>query len=222
MNITELEAMVLAQGRSIKALEVQLGALKANAGAPPKIAAHALSARTEPQGVRILYPVEKAKIALPNEAEMKLLPDAVFAKYPRLRPYTLTDRYSYQDQADFFKGFCEAFAFVAVRGRTDEVDTKRSLGWWSGEASDWLKTQGYTATISSSHLLVAAIAAGDVGFTQSDELGNQWAFALATHGGRPATDAWRNVLRGQLRPPLPGAYKTPAVGPTVRFEGSAR
>jgi hypothetical protein len=212
-TIAELEVTVRQQGRQLATLQSEIDELKANA-APPKVAVRQ-PLPAELEGVRIFHPTESAEIALPNEDGMQLLFDAVLVKYPKLRPYTPGDRYSYQDQTDFFAGFCKAFGFVARQGRTDEVDTKRSLDWWSGEASDWWRSQGNTGRIGAGHLLVAVIAAGDVGFVQGDEWGNQWSFSLATHGGRPATEAWRDVMRGQLRQPLPGVHKAPPAGLTV-------
>ena len=62
------------------------------------------------------------------------------------------------------------------------------------------------------------IGAGDVSFVQRDEYGNVWAFGLATFGGRPATEAWRRVLKGQLLTPIAGKFGGPSPRPSVTLE----
>lgn len=227
MNTTELEAIVVQQGRRIAALETEIGVLKANAG----IARKATEARpaaqpVQPEGASVRTVIEPAKIAMPTTSELRKLLDVVLAAYPKLRTWSPGDRYANQDAAEFFRHFSSAFWFVAGKGRTDGVDEKHSVAWWAGEASDWCALQNNRLSISSGSLWAAVIAAGDIGFVQGDNFGNVWAFALAPFGGRPATEAWRNTLRGNLdsKLQLPGKYKplSSERSPTVRFGGDAR
>jgi hypothetical protein len=216
MNTTELETMLVSQGRRIATLESEIVALKANgqrkfAQAPP--ASHA----AEPEGVRIMHPIERAKIAMPSTAELEKILKVVLAVYPKLRPYSPGDRFADQDAAEFFREFHAAFTFISHLGRAEYIDTKRSISWWAGEATEWWRLRKAPGDINSSPLLAAVVAAGDVNFTQRDEFGNVWAFALVTFGGRPATEAWRNGLRGQLLSPLPGAHSATPSSSGVRI-----
>jgi hypothetical protein len=209
MNVAELESLVLQQGRRIATLETELAALKA--GRVGKIAqASTVAPRAEEaeEGVRVFYPVDGASIALPGAADLEKLIGIVAAKYPKLLP-SKTGRYAFEDSNRFFEEVRAGFAFVAARGRSDEVDEKRSLGWWIDAASEWCRLQNTTSRVTGSALLVAALASGDVDYVEGDEFGNVWSFALEPYsGGRVATEAWRSVLNGrQLRKPRPGKHR---------------
>jgi hypothetical protein len=203
-TIVELEARVAT-------LESQVAEWMAGGSAPRK-AVQALPARPlEPEGARILHSIERAPIALPTAAELEKLAEIVFAAYPRLRPWEAGSRYEYGDLSDFFAKFGYAFSFVAGKGRGALAENRQSLSWWADHASEWLRSRGNTVQIGAGTLLVAAVAAGDVDFVPGDAFGNIWSFALAKHGGTPATEAWRRVLSDRLlRRPLPGVHKPPA------------
>jgi hypothetical protein len=219
MNVTdELEALLVQQGKRIAVLESEVLALKANAGLAHDSRAPAV--RPAEEGVRITYPVARTKIPLPSPAEMQNLLDVVLAKYPKLRPFSPGDRFAVQDAANFFQEFCSAFEYVAQLGRADQIDTKRGLTWWTAQATEWCRLGKTPADVKGSPLLAAVIAAGDVAFVERDEFGNVWAFALATAGGVPATEAWRSVLKNGLDERLrrPGVHKS--TDRSVRFESA--
>jgi hypothetical protein len=207
MNVTELEALVVEQGRRLALAESDIVALNAKLGFR-KVAPLAASVAAEPEGARIVYPVERAKIALPTDDELPKLRDVVFATYPTLRPWTPGSNYAFQDEENFNRQFSAAFTYVAHKGR-DEIDMKHSSSWWADQASDWLRHRGDRTNIEGAAFLTACLAAGDVEFQRSDQFGNVWAVGLASWGGRKATEAWRNVLRGDLRRPIPGVHKAP-------------
>jgi hypothetical protein len=221
MNLTELEALVVEQGRRLALAESDIVALNARLGFR-KVTPLAASVPAEPDGVRIVHPIERAKIALPTDEELRKLLGVVFGAYPTLRPWTPGSRFADQDEADFNQQFSAAFTYVAHQGRTEEVDKKRSVGWWADQAADWFRQKKAPTNVGSGAFLAACVAAGDIPFQRSDQYGNTWAVALVTFGGRPATDAWKKVLGGNLRRPLPGVHKPPSgERPSVRVGQSA-
>jgi hypothetical protein len=211
MNMTELEALVVEQGRRLAIAESDIAALNAKLGIR-KVTPIEVNRAVEPDGPQITYVIERAKIALPTDEELRKLSDVVFGAFPTLRPWSPDSRFASQDEQGFMRQFTAAFTYVAHQGRAEEIDTKRSVGWWADAAGEWWRLRKRSSNIGDAAMLVAVIAAGDVPFQRGDEFGNVWAFALATWGGRPATEAWRNVLRGELRRPIPGIHK-----PQARF-----
>ncbi|WP_072824770.1 hypothetical protein [Bradyrhizobium erythrophlei] len=208
MNLAELEALVVEQGRRLALAESDITALKANQGFR-KVTPLAASVAAEPEGARITLSIERAKIALPNEDELRKLLDVVFGTYPTLRPWTHGSSYAFQDEQNFTRQFSAAFGYVSSQGRADEIDMKHSVSWWADQASDWLRHRGDRTDIGGAAFLAACVAAGDVAFQRSDQFGNVWAVGLASWEGRKATEAWRNVLCGELRRPVPGIHKAP-------------
>ena len=222
MNVTELEAIVAQLGHRLAIAESDIVALNAKLGFR-KVAPLAASVAAEPEGSRIVYPVERAKIALPTDDELRKLLDVVFGSYPTLRPWTPGSRFASQDEEDFVRQFSAAFTFVAHQGRTEEVDKKQSIGWWADQAEEWWRQRNAHTNVGGGAFLAACVAAGDIQFQRSDTWGNVWAVGLVSFGGRAATEAWRSALRGDLRRPLPGVHKAPdGSGFNVRREGSAR
>ena len=66
MNITELEALVVEQGRRLALAESDIVALNAKLGFR-KVTPLPASVAAEPEGARIVHPIERAPIALPTE-----------------------------------------------------------------------------------------------------------------------------------------------------------
>ena len=212
MAIAELEATIATLARRVLAAENELAALKANQGegmgAAAPVAKQVAAVVKEP-GVQFFRPVEPPPIALPSEDELRKLPGVVFGTYPTLRTWTPGSRYADQDENGFMQQFAAAFTYVAHMGRA-EIDHKRSASFWADAASEWHRHRDVRVNIGGSAFLAACIAAGDVAFQRSDQFGNVWAVGLVSWGGRKATDAWRNALRGDLRRPTPGIHKAPA------------
>jgi hypothetical protein len=197
----------------LEALKTRVAALEAAAGLVKPAAQDVAPAKFVEQGVTITHPIETSPIVLPTEAEYRGILSAVRDAYPQLLRSS-NPRCADQEDAVFFHDFCGAFERVAHLRRTEQIDSKHALSWWVGEANRWLRGR----QIDGAAFLAAVIGAGDVSFVQRDEYGNVWAFGLATFGGRPATEAWRRVLKGQLLPPIAGKFGGPGPRPSVRLE----
>ncbi len=198
----------------LEALKTRVAALEANAGlvepAAQRIVAPAKF--VEPK-VSITHPPIECPITLPTQTEYRGILRAVRDAYPQLWPRS-NPRFADQDDAQFFRDFPAVFECVSHLRRTEEVDSKHSLSWWVDEINRRLNGR----QIDGALFLAAVIGAGDVSFVQRDEHGNVWSFALATFGGRPATEAWRRVLKGQLLTPVAGRFGAPSSRPSVRLE----
>jgi hypothetical protein len=189
-----------------EALEARISALEAaGAGAAVKPAA-AVVHPVEPEGVRIVNIVERCPIAMPTEAERGRILSIVFGTYPKLKPDWSNARWAQEDEAEFHLEFWAAFERIARLKRTDEMDQKHALSWWTAEAEQFFRHGGRPIDIRGPAFVAAVIAAGDVKFTPGDQLGNSWCFALSTYTGMPAIEAWRRVLEGRLFPPIVGRF----------------
>ena len=200
---------------ALDALKTRVAALEANAGLvepardaePPKFVE---------RGVTITHPIETSPIVLPTEIEYRGILSAVRDAYPQLWRRS-NPRFADQDEAEFFRDFSAAFERVSHLRRTEKIDSGRGLSWWVDETNKWLRSSR-RIEIDGAAFLAAVIGAGDVSFVQRDEYGNAWAFGLATFGGRPATEAWRRVLKGQLLTPVAGKFGGPGPRPSVTLE----
>jgi hypothetical protein len=160
----------------------------------------------EPE-VHITYPIECAPIVLPIiESEYRKLISVVLDAYPQLRRSN-NPRYATEDEAGFLRESYAAFERISHLRRTEKVDHKHAVSWWASEANQWRRSQ---EEIRGDAFIAAVIAAGDVSFIEADHYGNSWAFGLATFGGRPATEGWRRVLKGQLLTPIAGRFEAPS------------
>jgi hypothetical protein len=205
------EELILAR---LDALEAEVAVLKINAGLVEPVARDVAPTKLVEPKLSITHPIETSPIVLPTEAEYRRILSAVRDAYPQLRPRS-NPRFADQDEAGFFREFCAAFERVSHLRRTENVDSKHALSWWVDETNRWLHG---SQQIDGIAFLAAVIGAGDVSFVQRDEYGNAWAFGLATFGGRPATEAWRRVLKGQLLTPVAGRFGPPGPRPSVRLE----
>jgi len=193
----------------LEALTTRVAALEANAGLVKPAAQDVAPAKFVEPKVSITHPPIECPIVLPTEIEYRGILSAVRDAYPQLWR-SANPRFADQE----FRDFCAAFERVSHLRRTaEEVDSKHSLSWVD-ETNQWLKGR----QIDGTAFLAAVIGAGDVSFVQRDEYGNVWAFGLATFGGRPATEAWRRVLKGQLLTPVAGRFGAPSSRPSVRLE----
>jgi hypothetical protein len=208
----------------LEALKTRIEALEANAGLR-KFAARieAPIARVPEEGVRISYPPDPNSFMMPNNGELKKLRVIACGEYPKLRP----DFSNYLDaeKAEFesFEEFSRAFLRIGNLGRIDKLNKKVSLSWWVGEAQEWLRLHNIYGEIRGSAFCAAVLAHGDIGFLPADgEQGWVWTFAMAPHGGRRATDGWKQVLRtGQIKKPE-GGSRMPATPPVrMIFETTA-
>jgi len=204
------EEAILAE---LEALKTRVAALEANAGLVEPARDVVPAKFIEPK-LSITYPEETSPIVLPTEIEYRGILSAVRGAYPQLWRPSNNPRFTDQDEAEFLRDFSAVFECVSHLRRTAEVDSKHSLSWWVDEINRRL----HGRQIDGAAFLAAVIGAGDVSFVQRDEYGNAWAFGLATFGGRPATEAWQRVLKGQLLTPVAGKFGGPGPRPSVRLE----
>ena len=154
-----------------------------------------------PSPVKITHPT--AKVELPTAAECVLLCDAIWRKYPTLKPRR-------SDEEEFARQFPVAFRFVQSHGRRADLDRDRGTAWWVDLA---FSKNVNGPPISGLAFVVAVIAAGDILHTDPNEpgfaVGLQWG-----GGGSPATDYWRRVLSGTILEALPPLHPAPMPAPS--------
>lgn len=193
----------------LSALEDEVAAMKATIAPPAKVPGAkvtAPAAARQPEGVRIMNVVERCPIAIPTEAEYRKICAVVFRAYPKIRPDWSDARRAGEDEAEFYREFAAAFEWVSRLKRTDAIDKKHGLSWWTDAAGNFYLHAGRSTDIRAPAFLAAVIGAGDVDFTPGDQFGNSWSFGLSTYSGRLATEAWRVVLEGKLRVPVAGPF----------------
>jgi hypothetical protein len=124
------------------------------------------------------------------------------------------------DEEEFFRSFCAAFRYLGNVGRAAEINKKLSHSWWVGACGRWLDDHGVRVVVSGPAFIAAVVAMGDIGYVPADpSLGVVWEFALESYGGRPAGDAWRKALRGELMSPWkPSGLPAPSPA-QVRYFG---
>jgi len=144
---------------------------------------------------------------MPSADECRQLCEVVWREYPKLRP-------GRGEEEEFFGQFRAAFQFVQHHGRRAEVDRERSLGWWLDTAREFISQHRIGGfPISGVALVVAAIAAGDVPFSDPGEPG--FVVGLWWGGGGDASrDWWKRVLGGALLEPTPPLHPTPLPAPS--------
>ncbi len=201
----------------LRALKTRVEALEADAGLKSVARIEAPAAPVPEEGVRIYYPPDPNSFMMPNNDELKKLRAIAQGEYPKLRP----DFSNYLDadkaEHESFEEFYRAFLYVGNLGRLDKLNKKVSLSWWLGEAQDWLRLHNIYGDIRGSAFCTAVLAHNDVGFIPDDGgEGLVWTFAMTPHGGRRATDVWKQLLRTrQIRKPE-GGSRMPAA-PAVRI-----
>jgi hypothetical protein len=189
-RISRLEAQAAA-------LNAEIAALKAGKPAPP------------PAPVKELREVSITELHTeraggPNLAELKKLYAAVRNLVPEAK---------HHDPDAGFRGFCGAYRFVSNCGRVAAPNAKVSISWWLDNMIDWLRQRGAVALDATGASFVAAVyAAGDVLFVpHNGTLGTVWEFGLVLpgqsggSGGKPASDAWRRILRDGASAVLPSS-----------------
>jgi hypothetical protein len=191
-RIAELEAQVATQATEIADLRSRLPV--------PRIVRPPVE-----EGVSITHPSPVSSYIAPSEKELERLYAAVFARHPGLEP-TFVGKFADEDFAYCFRSFRCAFTRIGFLGRADVPDHKRYLSFWVDEADDWLRSHRMTDRDTGAGYFIAAIAHGDVPYALTDAFGNRAAVGLRTWGGKPATDHWRRVLKGEILAPTPGKY----------------
>jgi hypothetical protein len=216
--------------RDFAALETRVRALEANSLKPPtaspanavkqsvgpSVRTYELASgrRLDQADVRITTIADAERFSLPDDADMRKLCDVANRRLPALgvRPGA--------DEEEFFRSFCAAFRYLGNVGRAAEINKKLGHSWWAGACGRWLVDHGIRVSVNGPAFIAAVVAHGDIGYVVADPaVGAVWEFALESYGGRPASDAWRKVLRGEfLKPRQPSGLPTQSPA-EVRYFG---
>jgi hypothetical protein len=195
MNATEA-AEFAGLKRDIASLESRVVALETGAAKRAVTAPKAPARRLDQADVRITILADDDKYQLPNDAEMRKLYEIALRRLPALGVQPGAD------EEEFFRSFCGAFRYLGNKGRAAEINKKYSLSWWVGACARWCDDHRIGVPLNGPAFIAAVVAMGDIGYVIPDpSVGAVWEFALESYGGRPVTDAWRKVLRGELLTP---------------------
>jgi hypothetical protein len=131
----------------------------------------------------------KNPVVLPTADELGRLEEIVLRAYPRLRAGS--------DPASFKASF---HRLTYVR-RAEKLDAKHSLDWWVGQLEDWLRAQQYYPSRPAIQSFVAAaIAMGDIGFSDPNKFPNMemGITGITEHHALPGR--WRAILESNQAP----------------------
>lgn len=135
--------------------------------------------------VTVLAPV--SHFTMPSPAELLKLADIVRAHYPN---FVFTD-----------SAFASAFRALGYLRRTDAPDRKHYASHWCEECEIILRSWSDGADIGAA-FLPAVLAHFDIPFSDWTADGVCLEVGLDSYTGRPATDAWKRVLSGELPRPV--------------------
>jgi hypothetical protein len=147
------------------AITAEIAAIKAGKTSPP------LPPIDDRHGVRIIQLTEPSNFIRPTQKELRALPAAVVAKYPRLgQPKTLTGRNDDLEAEEYSAGFEWAFERLGNIRRANVPDTRHYVGHWVEECKEWLRLHrpAHRGNIGAG-FLAAVVAHGDIPFTVGDE-----------------------------------------------------
>jgi hypothetical protein len=212
-------------------LEHELAAMRAEeAPAPP--AKRPLM--PESRGTTVLYPPPDSTLIMPLEGELHQLMGVALTAYPSLGPkieLSLMQRLTRRNHpgladeivpdtgainADFFREFKAAFIAIGSMKRMDGPDRRHYVSFHGEAAQSWLRSHNLFADITTGSFIAAALAHGDIFYTDGTIDGQLWELGLSVYVGAVAKAAWRGVLQtGKLRPasPVPAARRMAAASP---------
>jgi hypothetical protein len=202
----------LASMRAEEAREVVRSALQAKTPAKPRM--------PESKGTTVSFPKTGSTLIAPSDAEMLALGDIGIAAFPEFGPafeLSFTERLTLSrnpqadirpDRAGILTAWRKQFrlAFIAAGSffRTVEPNRRQYCGHWTDCANSWLRSFGLRGDVETTVFILACICHGDIQWTDGRINGSVFELALDTYTGKPAGDAWRNVLQtGKLRPATP-------------------
>lgn len=147
----------------------------------------------------------KSTLRMPADSELRKLAKVVYAQFPRL-----DTREELGDQHDL--AFKRTFWAVGWLGRLPEVEQKNMHGltWWSDYLTGLLRDHRIEHEVNGQMLAACILAHGDIKHTITSRWPSDVVFGLTyPFAGRPAGDAWTNVLKGAVLPasPLPYAIR---------------
>jgi hypothetical protein len=228
-TIRDLEAEIEKLVAENKALEAQLASLNGAEEEPAK-PPRAL----ESQGTRVFYPPQETTLVMPDDIELRRLMAIALAAYPGLGPKhelsfeqlrALRNHPQLAEQivpdvaainAAYFREFKYSFISIGSMKRMGEPDRRHYLNFHAEAARSWLKSHNLFADLTSGAFLVAALAHGDVPFTDGTVAGSTWELGLSVYVGAVARVAWKQVLaHGKLRSaaPVPANRRLPPASP---------
>jgi len=192
----------------IAALEAEIQALKAGRPAPPVQS-------PKDEGVRIVAVNNELTTGMPSLDQLRRLFTIV---RHRAGP---EPRSSDPDSA--FRGFTASYRYVANCPRLAVPNSKLGLGYFMDDLKQWSRQRdAITRDITGSSFIAAVLASGDILYVPHDgNLGRVWEFGIVPPGqgsGKPASDAWKQVLNGSVLAPSAPARRMAAPSP-VRIYG---
>jgi hypothetical protein len=213
--ISECEAEIARLAAKNEALEAELEAMKAHEAR--ETAHDAVNAKTpvkrpppESKGTTIHFPAPGTTLILPSDDELHLLENIVLAAYPILAPpieLSFQQRLTHRNHpsldikpdtvaihASFFREFKNAFIAIGSMKRMDGPDRRHYVSFHAEAAQSWLRSHGLFHDITTGALLAAALAHGDVFYTDGTIDGSLWELGLSVYVGTVAKAAWRRVL----------------------------
>jgi hypothetical protein len=201
----------------IEQLEAELAALKTEEApdAPP--------AKRPPmpasKGTTVFCPPPESTLVMPSDGDLHRLMDIVLVAFPTLAPkieLSFTQRITVRNfpsladkiepdvggiTADFFREFKAAFIAIGSMRRMGEPDRRHYVSYHVEAAQSWLRSHNLFADIPTNAFIAAALAHGDIPWTNGTIDGQLWELGINIYTGPVASDAWRLVLEtGKLRP----------------------
>jgi hypothetical protein len=233
--ISECEAEIARLKAENEVLTQELAATKAEeAPAPP--AKRPLM--PESRGTTVLYPPADMTLVMPLEDEMHRLMDIALMAYPSLGPkieLSLLQRLTRRNHpgladetvpdvaaitADYFREFKAAFIAIGSMKRMDGPDRRHYVSFHAEAAQSWLRSHNMFFDISTPAFIAAALAHGDVAYTDGTVDGQLWELGISVYIGAVAKDSWRGVIKtGKLRPAaaIPSNRRMAAASPTLVY-----
>lgn len=136
---------------------------------------------------------------LPNSEELDRLLSMVWSKYPVLK----------SPEANYKAQVSDALRYLAVVYRPDKPDTLHDVRVWIGNATEFLKGQGFNPPSIGLKAFVAACLAARVSHEPLDEFPFAVNLGLSLGSASKPSAAWRDVLRDGLRPPTEPRNRAP-------------
>ncbi|WP_050626697.1 hypothetical protein [Bradyrhizobium viridifuturi] len=179
----------------LAALEAEAAELRKLLAGDATIAQVAQQQHHDPE-VRITE-IAEPLAPLPSTKQLETLYGIVLHHNPQLKPqrrWMPRDiELDYQD-ADFAE-FTAAFTALAMMRRIPRPDTKRAPSYWLDILAERLRQAGRPGDLTTSALVAAALAHGDIAYRPLDDFPYGIELGLSIGGqGHPYNGAWRQIL----------------------------
>jgi len=150
-------------------------------------------------GVRITTFAPTSSFVMPNEIEMRQL--LKFAVVRLAQMHRAPDLRG-PKEAEFLRQFSNAFEALGFISRDAELDKKHAASFWIARAEEILRTQFADRERDiGPAFLAATISHGDIPYNNPKTYPFVQEFGLRDYNmGKPATDAWRQVLAAGKAP----------------------